>query len=276
MILCYNKLKIFLIKAVIMSEKKEKKYIIDNPVLMAEWNWEKNNELGLDHKTLTLGSSKKVWWICPEGHAYSATVSNRTNGNGCPYCSGLYAIKGETDLVTLNPKLASQWNYGKNSSLDPSLITVSSGKKVWWKCEEGHEWMATIASRTNGNNCPYCSWLYAIKGQTDLAALNPKLASEWNYEKNGDLKPENFTVNSGQKVWWKCENSHEWQAVIYNRNKGRGCPICSNKQILKGFYPTPNTQETDLQLFYGSYLSTYVERDVRQVKSIQKSELTAG
>ena len=46
-------------------------------------------------------------------------------------------------------------------------------------------------------------------------------------------------------------------------------PLACYEQILKGFYPTPNTQETDLQLFYGSYLSTYVERDVRQVKSIQ-------
>ena len=45
-------------------------------------------------------------------------------------------------------------------------------------------------------------------------------------------------------------------------------PVACYEQILKGFYPTPNTQETDLQLFYGSYLSTYVERDIRQVKSI--------
>ena len=27
----------------------EKKYIIDNAELMAEWNWGKNNELKLDH-----------------------------------------------------------------------------------------------------------------------------------------------------------------------------------------------------------------------------------
>ena len=37
----------------------EKKYIIDNAELMAEWNWEKNDELELDPKTLTLGSGKK-------------------------------------------------------------------------------------------------------------------------------------------------------------------------------------------------------------------------
>jgi len=46
-------------------------------------------------------------------------------------------------------------------------------------------------------------------------------------------------------------------------------PLACYGQILKGFYPVPNIQETDLQMFYGSYLSTYVERDVRQIKNIQ-------
>lgn len=41
------------------------------------------------------------------------------------------------------------------------------------------------------------------------------------------------------------------------------------KQILKGFYPVPNTQKTDLGTFYGSYLSTYIERDVRQIRYVQ-------
>ena len=46
-------------------------------------------------------------------------------------------------------------------------------------------------------------------------------------------------------------------------------PMACYEQILKGFYPTPNTQDIDLQLFYGGYLATYVERDVRQIKNIQ-------
>ena len=41
-----------------MVDKKEKKYLIDNPTLIAEWNLEKNNGLGLYPKTLTLGSNK--------------------------------------------------------------------------------------------------------------------------------------------------------------------------------------------------------------------------
>ncbi|WP_428054438.1 ATP-binding protein [Candidatus Avelusimicrobium stercoris] len=46
-------------------------------------------------------------------------------------------------------------------------------------------------------------------------------------------------------------------------------PLACFQQIMRGFYPMPNIQEMDLPLFYGSYLSTYVERDVRQIKNIQ-------
>lgn len=34
-----------------------------------------------------------------------------------------------------------------------------------------------------------------------LAEKRPDLAKEWNYEKNGNLRPEDVTVNSHKKVW---------------------------------------------------------------------------
>lgn len=40
-----------------------KDYVINSP-LINEWNWEKNNELGFYPDKITLGSGKKVWWIC--------------------------------------------------------------------------------------------------------------------------------------------------------------------------------------------------------------------
>ena len=113
-----------------MADKKEKKFLIDNPTLMAEWNWEKNNELGLDPKTLTCGSGKKVWWKCSKGHEWQATIASRNGGNSCPYCSGRYSIKGENDLLTLNPDLAKEWNYKKNGNLKPEDFTANSGVKV--------------------------------------------------------------------------------------------------------------------------------------------------
>ncbi|MBR4071634.1 MAG: hypothetical protein IKK26_03675 [Clostridia bacterium] len=208
----------------------EKKYVIDNAELMAEWDWEKNNELNFDPKTLTFGSGQKVWWKCQKGHEWQAPIYSRTNGRGCPYCSGRFAVSGENDLQTVNPVLAEEWNYDKNSGLTPRDILPNSNKKVWWKCSKGHEWQATINHRNNGRGCPICSGNAVLKGENDLQTIIPTLAKEWNYEKNGNLNPENFTASSGEKVWWKCSKGHEWQATINHRNNGRGCPICNSER----------------------------------------------
>ena len=135
----------------------EKKYVIDNAELMAEWNWEKNNELGFDPKLLSVGSGKRVWWRCQIGHEWQTAIDHRNRGKGCPYCSGRNAIIGENDLQTINPVLAKEWNYEKNNGLTPTNVTPGSGKKVWWKCSKGHEWQATIASRNKGSGCPQCA-----------------------------------------------------------------------------------------------------------------------
>ena len=71
----------------------EKKFVIDNAKLMAEWNWEKNNEFGFDPKTLTLGSNKKVWWRCTKEHEWQATINDRNGGHSCPVCSGRKVLK---------------------------------------------------------------------------------------------------------------------------------------------------------------------------------------
>ncbi len=213
-----------------MSEKKEKKYIIDNPVLMAEWNWEKNNDLGLNPNELTLGSGKKVWWICTKGHEWQATIDTRNKGTGCPYCSGRYAIKGENDLQTINPTLAKEWHYEKNGNLRPENFTANSGKKVWWICDKGHEWQTRIIHRNNGGGCPFCFGRNAVRGENDLQTINPILAKEWNYKRNGNLYPYNVLPNSNKKVWWKCAKGHEWQASISDRNIGSGCPFCQSER----------------------------------------------
>ena len=99
----------------------------------------------------------------------------------------------------------------------------------WMKtiCNMNHRWRASIVSRTKGSKCPYCSGICVIRGKNDLATLRPDIAAEWNDEKNGELKPCNLKIKSNKKVWWKCKNGHEWQAIISNRtNKNQGCPFC--------------------------------------------------
>ena len=211
----------------------EKKYVSDNAQLMAEWDWKRNLEL--DPMQISLGSHKKAWWKCRAGHKWYADIHNRSKGCGCPYCSGRSVVKGKNDLQTINPTLANEWNYKKNFGFMPTDVSPNSSRKVWWKCSKGHEWQATVANRSNGTGCPICSGKTVLIGYNDLETINPDLAFEWDYNKNGNLRPSLFTANSSKKVWWKCSKGHEWQAAIFARNTGSGCPICAGQKVLKGY-----------------------------------------
>ena len=126
----------------------------ENSKLMNEYNFKKNTEFNLD--TLTLGSNKKIWWICSNGHEWESTINNRKNGNSCPYCSNRKVLIGYNDLETTNPEISEEWNYKKNIDFTPKDVTAGSNKKVWWICSKGHEWKATVSHRTKGTRCPIC------------------------------------------------------------------------------------------------------------------------
>ena len=125
-----------------------------NPELAKEWHPIENGNLTPNN--VTLHSNKKVWWVCERNHEWRATVSSRTYGTGCPYCSGRAACD-DNCLSTLNPELAKEWHPTKNKNLTPNDVTQYSNKKVWWICKRNHEWSATVANRTYGKGCPYCS-----------------------------------------------------------------------------------------------------------------------
>ena len=222
-------------------QKKTGSLSLTHPELIEEWDAAKNGQLT---SSVTSGSSLKVWWKCSKGHEWCARIAHRANGVGCPYCANKKVLFGYNDLATLNPKLASEWNYEKNKGLTnknnedistPDKVTPASKQNVWWICSKGHEWQAQVDNRTKGTGCPYCAGKKPINGLTDLLSLNPILAKEWNYEKNGGIKPSDFSTASGKKVWWKCPNNHEWEATISDRSRGDGCPYCSGRRILPGF-----------------------------------------
>ena len=199
-----------------------------NPELAAQWHPNLNGDL--TPADVTYSSGKKVWWLCDKGHAWQATVNSRNTGKGCPFCSGHNAWSGYNDLLTKNPELAVQWHPNLNGDLTPADVTYSSGKKVWWLCDKGHAWQATVDSRNTGNGCPCCAGKTVLLGVNDLATKKPELAAQWHPIKNGDLTPSNLSYKSGKKVWWLCENGHEWEAVIANRSNGTGCPHCHKER----------------------------------------------
>ncbi len=224
--------RILIYTSYINNEKKHSLMTL-NPTLAKEWNYEKNNDLQPD--MIALNSGKKVWWKCDKGHEWKASLYSRSNGSGCPICANQQILSGYNDLTTISPELTKEWNYEKNGSLKPNMVTANTNKKVWWKCTRGHEWETSISNRNQGKGCPICGNKQVLKGYNDLATINPTLAKEWNYEKNHPLTPMDLTEGSSKKVWWKCNKGHEWQACISNRSNGSGCPICINKEVLKGY-----------------------------------------
>lgn len=140
----------------------------------------------------------------------------------------------QNSLKNKYPSVANDWHPTKNKNLTPDMFLPYSSKKVWWKCNNHHEWQAKIGDRIN-SNCPYCSNKKILKGYNDLSTLNPDLAKEWHPIKNGILTPEMVSSGSEKNVWWMCSSKHEWCEKIYNRSNGRNCPYCSGHRVLKGF-----------------------------------------
>ena len=167
------------------------------------------------------------------------------------------------DFVSLaeeRPDLAKEWNYEKNGDLKPEDVSCGSGKKVWWKLPYDvpddypvehlrgkhfeFEWEAKIASRRDGNDCPYLAGKAVLAGFNDLATINQDLATQWHPTKNGNLKPTQVSANSHKKVWWLLpyDDSNtgkhfdfEWISQIKSRNKGCECPFLNGKKVLKDF-----------------------------------------
>jgi len=199
------------------------------PNIAAQWNFTKNGDL--IPKDFTCGSNEKVWWVCEVGHEWPAFIYNRcyskSKKNGCPYCSGQKVCE-DNCLSSLFPKLAKQWHPFLNGDFTPHDFTCGSKEEAWWVCEKGHEWPAVIKSRTSGKNCPYC-FNRKVCDDNCLATLNPEVAKEWHPVKNGALTPKDFIVGSNKRVWWLCENGHEWKTDIYSRTKKdnpTGCSVC--------------------------------------------------
>ena len=178
--------------------------------------------------------NRYVWWICEDKHVWKTKVYHRTDGRGCPYCAGLLAISGETDLGTVNPILAAEWNYPKNdgNGLTPQNVTSRSHKKIWWKCTCGYEWIASVTDRSAGRGCPVCAGRIRIPGVNDLATIFPELAKEWYYPNNHGKKPSDFAPYSNHYAWWQCEHGHIWKTKINNRANGTGCPYCNQNRLI--------------------------------------------
>jgi uncharacterized Zn-finger protein len=199
-----------------------------HPELAEQWHPTKNGELTPDK--VAPYTAAKVWWKCYYGHEWQAAIGSRAKGIGCPYCYGRYPTE-DYNLQVMNPEVAAQWHPTKNGDLTPDKVAPNSVKKVWWICENGHEWQAKVCDRNKGTGCRLCKIKEArgkTRGTISLRSAYPETAAQWHPTKNGELTPDNISYGSKRKVWWMCGEGHEWQAAVKKRTTyGTKCPYCS-------------------------------------------------
>jgi hypothetical protein len=183
-----------------------------------------------DATTLKVNSHLKVKWKCKLGHIWEAKVSDRSKGHGCSICSGKTVLIGFNDLRTTHPHLAREAD-----GWDPKSTTAGSGVMRKWICKKGHTWNTKTVNRTHtrtgkDSGCPTCSGHKILPGFNDLRTVAPLLAKEavgWDPSQIGPWHKENLT--------WKCKKGHTYDSLVEYRRRGDGCPYCSGRKCLTGF-----------------------------------------
>lgn len=139
-----------------VSEKN--KLSLRYPDLIKEWDYELNEK---KPEQCAYQSHETVTWICSKTecrYKWPATIKHRSNGRGCPACSG-HIVTDKNRLSVLREDLCKEWDFESNKK-GPESYTYKSSEPVNWICsiaECRYKWSAIIQNRSNGSGCPACA-----------------------------------------------------------------------------------------------------------------------
>lgn len=196
-----------------------------------------------DRSKVAIDSSGIAQYICDNGHRVAKApnqmnIAKLKSRNGCGVCRNAVVLPGFNSAAQTHPWLAAYWSDDDNGGLTlDEVYGAGEYNKYNLRCSKGHLWPTVLGNVTvRGYGCPTCSGRFAIPGETSLAALRPDLLASWNWELNRGIDPDTVTSKSGSKFWWLCSVSGHptWPASALNRANGRGCPTCSNKNVVAG------------------------------------------
>jgi hypothetical protein len=153
------------------------------------------------------GNNRKLRWRCNKGHEWETTPGHIKNGSWCPVCAG-----NRPKSIGIFKELANERN---GECLSANYVSMHT--KLKWRCEKGHEWMATPSSVKRGSWCPYCS------GNVKLTLEELKALAK---DRDGQCLSKEY-VNNRTKLRWKCREGHEWAATPAHVKNGTWCPICA-------------------------------------------------
>ena len=128
------------------------------PEIAKEFDIYKN---GITPDKISPKDTKSYWWTCNENHpSFWQSVEHRVSRKTkCPYCTGRKVICGESDLETLFPEIAKEWDIEKNDGVLPRDVSAYTYNSYWWICPKGHSYKKKVVQRTKFHkpiDCPKC------------------------------------------------------------------------------------------------------------------------
>lgn len=191
------------------------------PELMPFWDFKKNSSV--DPGLILFNSNLVVWWIDASGASFQCKVVSVVKGFYKDHPDRVIKVRSDAklpsrfvSLVDMRPDLAFEWHPTKNGNLKPDDVACESNKKVWWwqpydDPETGKhfdfEWEARIQSRVHGDGNPYLAKRNAKcwSGFNDLLTKCPDVVRYWDYERNGNVRPEDVCASSNQFAYIVCD-----------------------------------------------------------------------
>ena len=87
----------------------------------------------------------------------------------------------------------------------------------------------------------------------NTSLLAKELQTQWHEKRNMHLGNSVIRPHSHRKVWWSCNQCpeglpHVWEAIVYSRTLGRGCPFCSGRAVCQ--HNTLATKAPQIALFW--------------------------
>lgn len=163
-------------------------------------------------------------------------------------------IVGKNDLKTWceqNPEIGQvimkEWNSKANGNM--TEFKAGSYFKASFRCSIcGKPYEKVIRNKVMGGLHDECGSRLAkekirktmvkkLGREKNLAIQCPDIAKEWDYSRNKGfyLLPENMSINSNKRVWWRCSKCKDrYQMCIRQRTLlGYGCRECRKKIKIK-------------------------------------------
>ena len=129
-----------------------------------------------------------------------------------------------------------------------SELSIGSGRRVKWRCKEGHEWESELKTRIRSKTgCPYCAGKRILSGYNDLYTWcnnhlddnGAKILSDWtgiNIE-TGEIEDiHTMATASKKKLKWHCKDCDTtWDSEVCSRTIMKThCPFCNNRKVVEG------------------------------------------